>query len=153
MPNAAVITTILLITLLAAAGGCESMQKTDKPDDLVGTWHFEAITSDGETTVGAPVIHFIPKITFEPIGEYEEEGRVTGFTGVNRFFGNYVVIESALELSEFGSTRMAGPPERMELETALLESLGTVSTYRADRERLELDFDAGTIVFTRVIGG
>jgi heat shock protein HslJ len=60
------------------------------------------------------------------------DGRATGFAGVNRFFaeatfGNAIAgTPEPLRFGPIGATRMAGPPERMELErafTAMVEGV------------------------------
>lgn len=54
-----------------------------------------------------------------------DAGRVAGFAGVNRFNGGFTLGEDgALAWAPaLASTRMAGPPDRMALEGALLKAL------------------------------
>ena len=78
---------------------------------LVGTW----VT---ETIGGVPPTEGVSStVTFT------EEGRVEGHGGVNGFGGAYVVTGGDVQLGPFFSTRMAGPPEAMAHETALLSAL------------------------------
>lgn len=64
----------------------------------------------------------------------------SGFAGVNRCFAE-VTIDSTpgpdqpLRFGPVGTTRMAGPPERMELERAFTEMLGSVRYARIAFER------------------
>lgn len=61
--------------------------------------------------------------------------RASGFAGVNRYFaeakvGNAMSQPEPLRFGPVGATRMAGPPERMELErayTAMLEGVRSFS--------------------------
>jgi len=63
------------------------------------------------------------------------DGRATGFAGVNRYFAeakftSVAVPPEPLRFGPVGATRMAGPPERMELErafTAMLEGVRSFS--------------------------
>lgn len=63
------------------------------------------------------------------------DGRASGFAGVNRYFaeakpGNAIAQPEPLRFGPVGATRMAGPPERMELErafTAMLEGVRSFS--------------------------
>jgi putative lipoprotein len=48
---------------------------------------------------------------------------VTGTTGVNRFNGGYVLEGEALRFGVLATTRRAGPPEQMQLETRFLQAL------------------------------
>lgn len=52
-------------------------------------------------------------------------GRVAGFAGVNRFNGGFTLGDGGALLWSPGMavTRMAGPPERMALESAFLKAL------------------------------
>jgi|SoimicmetaTmtHAB_FD_contig_41_9121908_length_936_multi_3_in_0_out_0_2 heat shock protein HslJ len=76
-----------------------------------------------------------------------DDERVGGSTGVNRFTGAWELLDGVLVLSPLATTRMAGPPERMELErrfpavvegrcAVLLE--GDMLTLRSDGGSLEL---------------
>ncbi|MBN8247281.1 MAG: META domain-containing protein [Verrucomicrobia bacterium] len=59
-------------------------------------------------------------ITFRITGP----GKVAGRAAVNRYFGGYTLVgPGAVTWTPFGSTRMAGPPERMILENQFLQTL------------------------------
>ena len=80
--------------------------------------------------------------TRPPTITFDGAGRVNGFSGVNRFGG---CVESAeageLHFGQMMSTKMAGPPEQMALESSFLGALA-----RADRYVVtdtELIFSAG----------
>jgi putative lipoprotein len=70
---------------------------------------------------------------------------VTGHTGVNRFNGGYVLDGEALSFGVLATTRRAGPPERMELETRFLQSLERTRTGVVSGSTLELRGD-GTLL-------
>lgn len=52
------------------------------------------------------------------------EGRIGGRAAVNRYSGEFRLVDGALKAGPFMTTRMAGPPEAMEREQAYLAALG-----------------------------
>ena len=113
--------------------GCDSQSKSaQQPIASLAGQSWTCVTLDGAAiTATRP-----PTITFDGAG------RVNGFSGVNRFGGS---VESAkageLLFGQMMSTKMAGPPEQMALESSFLDALT-----RADRYVVtdtELIFSAG----------
>jgi len=82
-----------------------------------------------------------PNLQFDP-----EKKRVTGYSGVNIFSGGYDATDSRLRMSQMASTRRAGPPELMKLETALLKALSATRSYRVSGDKLELIDSGGRTV-------
>lgn len=83
---------------------------------------------------------------------FDDQGRISGSAGCNRYMGRYTVSGATLTLSPTASTRMACPDERLaEQEVAYLKALGTVSTLRMEADRLELRTASGALAasFTR----
>ena len=80
--------------------------------------------------------------TRPPTITFDGAGRVNGFSGVNRFGGSVESAEAGeLHFGQMMSTKMAGPPEQMALESSFLDALT-----RADRYMVtdaELIFSAG----------
>jgi len=68
--------------------------------------------------------------TRPPTITFDGAGRVNGFSGVNRFGGS---VESAkageLHFGQMMSTKMAGPPEQMALESSFLGALARADRY------------------------
>ena len=64
--------------------------------------------------------------------------QVSGFGGVNRFFGGYERTEDKLKFSALGSTMMAGPEKDMNAETAYHAALADVTNWRVTDGALEL---------------
>jgi len=59
-----------------------------------------------------------------PFIKFEPDGKVSGFTPINRFFGSVQVDgEGNLRWSPFGSTKMAGPENLMKQEDIFLKIL------------------------------
>jgi len=144
------LTSILCIVLLAS--GCASGSRargegesasaiTDATPlpNITGTqWSCIAIADVDGSLV--PVIGEPPTLLIAP------DGKVTGFAGVNRYFtsatfGNVTTPPIPLTFGPIGATRMAGPPERMELERAFMAMLGRVRTAEVVANRGEVASD------------
>ena len=73
------------------------------------------------------------------------EGKASGFAGVNRWFGTYSVDGSTLKFGMLGMTRMAGPPDRMQLEQTYADALATVTRWSVSSGRLQMS-DSNALV-------
>jgi len=73
------------------------------------------------------------------------EGKASGFAGVNRWFGTYSVEGSTLKFGTMGMTRMAGPPDRMQLEQTYADALATVTRWSVSSGRLQMS-DSNALV-------
>jgi len=76
-----------------------------------------------------------------------EEGRVGGFDGCNRYFGDFV-IENGHQIVQGpkGATMMACPDGWMDLEQAFLRNLDAATRLFLRGEALELENDAGVVM-------
>lgn len=127
----------------AALAGCAATTSDDaRADaDLAAAVPFPAITdtdwrcielvnAEGET---------VPVTEDPPTLRIAADARANGFAGVNRFgcgtkFGNSTAATVLpIEFGPVMATRMAGPPERMELERAFTDMLGAVRTAEVTR--------------------
>ncbi len=97
------------------------------PGDLIGTWILVAID-------GAPVT----EVGKTPTLEVFEEGSVAGVGGVNRFNTKVEIVGGRLSFGPVAATKMAGPPEAMDLESTYLARLGAVSSYVVEDGTLRL---------------
>ncbi len=87
-----------------------------------------------------------PYILFDP-----EKKRVTGYGGVNSFFGGYETSGDELRMPRLASTRRAGPPELMQLESAFFGALAATRSYRMTENGLQmLDPGGGVVARFRV---
>lgn len=75
----------------------------------------------------------VPTLQLEPGG-----ARVVGFGGVNRFTGGYTLEGDKLSLGLTASTRMAGPPKLMDIESKVFQILGSVTGYEIKGQWLAL---------------
>jgi heat shock protein HslJ len=72
--------------------------------------------------------------------------RANGSAGVNRYFGTVDFERESMRFSRLGATRMAGPPERMELERAFLDALERCRSFRIKGNELTLLDEGGAAV-------
>ena len=108
-------------------------------DGLVGAWVL--VTVDGEP---------VPEVGKQPTMEISDDGTVRGVGGVNRFSTRVEVADGRLSFGPTAATKMAGPPEAMDLESLYFTRLGTVLNYEIDGETLRLWADEnGALVFKR----
>lgn len=97
------------------------------PKNLMGVeWRGVSVRSDGMLG-GAPLT-----ITFG------DDGRVTGFGGVNRFSGPYTCATGVLHMGPLVATKMAGEPARMAMEQRLFDALSKVDGFSLQSGLLRL---------------
>lgn len=82
--------------------------------------------------------------------EFNDEGRVAGSTGCNRFMGGYSVDGATVTLGQLASTMMACPDELMQQEQTFLKVMGDATSYTIVDDALTITTaDGRTVVFTR----
>jgi len=59
-----------------------------------------------------------------------EDGRISGNAAVNRYSGPLILDEGVFHFGPFMTTRMAGPPEAMDRESAFLQALSAATSIR-----------------------
>ncbi|MCO4321052.1 META domain-containing protein [Aliidiomarina quisquiliarum] len=59
-------------------------------------------------------------------------GEVTGFAGCNNFFGQYQLTGEGIKFSQFGATRMACEPKRMDIEDAVFSIFSNANEVTID---------------------
>lgn len=79
-----------------------------------------------------------------------QDGQFAGSGGVNRLFGGFTVQGDSLTFSPVASTLMAGAPEAMQQEQAIVGALAKVHGYRIAGDHLTLLGEAGEPVLTAV---
>lgn len=73
-----------------------------------------------------------PPLGSDPHLVFEEAGTVSGSAGVNQIGGPARADGDRLHIGPLRSTRMAGPPDAMDAEAALLAALEDVAAFRID---------------------
>ncbi len=117
---------------------CDSQSKSaHQPIASLAGQSWTCVTLDGAAiTATRP-----PTITFDGAG------RVNGFSGVNRFGGSVESAEAGeLHFGQMMSTKMAGPPEQMTLESSFLGALARVDRYAVADGKLNLSAGATTVI-------
>lgn len=74
------------------------------------------------------------------------DGKASGFAGVNRWFGPCAVDGATVKFGLLGMTRMAGPPERMDLEQAYANALAAVTRWSVTDGHLQLSDGTSVIL-------
>lgn len=92
----------------------------------------------GCTAMGSNVVDVkkIEKQEYQLANKYEdvgmtiafEDGRIYGFSGVNRYFGSAVIDDKNIEIGNVASTMMAGPEDRMQAEHGFMQLLSDAKT-------------------------
>lgn len=85
----------------------------------------------------------VPGGTQRPVTARFEGGRVSGFSGCNRFMGNYTVDRDKLVIGTLAGTMMACPEPGMALERAVHGALTGALRYAIDAGRLTLTPESG----------
>jgi len=79
-----------------------------------------------------------------------QDGRFAGSGGVNRLMGGYTFDGDSLTFTQVASTMMAGPPEAMQQEQAIVAALGDVRGFSIAGDQLTLVDDSGRPVLNAV---
>jgi heat shock protein HslJ len=132
-----------LATLVLA--GCRSAIPKPDVDALLGVdWLLSSMRSGEESTAVAPGAQ-PPTLRFD---SGSEGVAVAGFSGVNRFTGTCTLLEEGgLRFSPLATTRMAGPPEAMELERSFLAQLQAARSFAVAGARLMILTRTGSLEF------
>ena len=121
---------LIALALLAVACARGAADRGPEPgEEVFGRWRLTELDGAAAPAGEAPSL------------ELFEDGSIAGDAGVNRFHGR--ADADGLRAGRFASgplatTRMAGPPERMELERRFLEALGRATEVRVRGGELEL---------------
>jgi heat shock protein HslJ len=81
-----------------------------------------------------------------PTLTFGDDGRVTGFSGANRFSTDYTSARGVVRFGQMVSTKMAGDPDRMALERSFLEALTKVDGFSVEAGLLRLQQGKETLV-------
>ncbi len=65
-------------------------------------------------------------------------GKLSVFGGVNQINGSYALVDDAVVMGDLASTKMAGPPELMELEGRFVKTLAGVNGFTVAGDKLVL---------------
>ncbi len=114
---------LVLISVLFVA--CSNKEVKETKMDLLKEWTLVSINDN-------PVKGQIT-LSFD-----KNEEKISGLSGINRYFGSVVVGDGNVEVGIIGSTFMAGEEEMMKQESIYLEVLSNVSAYEIIDNKLIL---------------
>ncbi|MFH6767598.1 META domain-containing protein [Gaetbulibacter aquiaggeris] len=75
-----------------------------------------------------------------------EKQKITGFSGCNRFFGNYTLSEKSITFGALGSTKMFCEKEANTVETNLFEALSKIDHLNSNNATLEFISNKGIVL-------
>jgi heat shock protein HslJ len=75
-----------------------------------------------------------------------ESASVHGTSGLNSFFGPYALDGAKLRVENVAMTKMAGPPELMQQESAFVSALHSARSWRVNGDELELLDEKGAVL-------
>lgn len=121
------ITSALLALLLVSACTLDPAEVPPPTTTLAGTvWNLKTIGNQ-------------PAPTEQPLTLNFEDTRMSGYSGCNRYFGNYTGSnDGVFSVGPIGATKMACIGERSQQEQHYLELLGKASQYAVSRGQLHL---------------
>ena len=128
-----------LAAAIAMAGGCATTSDSGTPNASLTNTYWKLTQLDGAQVAMAPQQEREVRITLS------DDGKVTGFTGCNRVMGGYTLAGTALRFTQLAGTRMACPPPLMQLESAVLANLNSVTGYQLEGEKLILLKDGAPV--------
>ena len=76
---------------------------------------------------------------------FTEGGRILGFTGCNRYFGNVTIAGDVLSLHGVGSTRRGCAPALMSQEQRFLNALNDSARFANEKDTWLVVYDAGGV--------
>lgn len=127
-----------LAAAITLAAGCASTASTSSTASLTNTY-WKLTELDGARVSMTPEQEREVRITLD------DNGKVTGFTGCNQVMGGYTVAADVLRFTQLAGTRMMCPPPAMQLESAVLANLNSVTGFRVDGEQLILLKDGAPV--------
>jgi heat shock protein HslJ len=101
---------------------------------LVGTWRLVSLN-------GQDITPRVTSLSKPPTITFAADAGISGFAGVNRFTGRLDksgLANGTFKTSPLAMTRMAGPPEAMQLEGEFATALSKATAFRLDGDTLEL---------------
>jgi heat shock protein HslJ len=129
--------SVLLLTTAAFSIACSRAPTADTVSPLAGTqWNIVHVAD-----LVRPETIRLPYMRFDLDGS-----SVSGTAGVNRFAGTYSTDGSRIVFSELATTKMAGPPETMAFESAVLDLIQGEMDFAIQGQSLILQKEGGGVI-------
>jgi heat shock protein HslJ len=103
--------------------------------DLLAGTRWRIVSVDGVPAVEGEILEV----------DFGHDGRASGSTGVNRFTASYSVTAEYLTFGPLATTRRMGPPELVEQEARVVQSLAGMCSYRFEGLSLVIDGPLGRV--------
>ncbi|ALM85851.1 META domain-containing protein [Bordetella sp. N] len=118
----------------AKAEGAAAAQAATTSDSLAETtWELVSWTDANGSAMAVPGNNGNPPVGLAFLAHKGKDYRVAGFSGCNRYMGNYRLEGGKLSITVPAATRMGCPSEQLAgFETAYLKALGRISTFTLD---------------------
>ncbi|GAB3894432.1 hypothetical protein GCM10028803_09390 [Larkinella knui] len=134
--------------LLIAASCNDKRKATIQPLVITGPYKLVEPTSQFEVTLVLTPDSVSSEVT------NRVAYKIAGRSSVNQYFGTLTGSSASneVQMSAIGATKMAGPPDAMQFETAYFKKLQAVKRYEVVENRLRLmaeGTDAGVLVFEK----
>ena len=139
------LTSLSLAAAIAMAGGCAATPDSAPPDTGLTPSYSLTNTYWKLTELDGAPVTMVPEQEREVRITLTDDGKVQGFTGCNRVMGGYTLTGTALRFTQLAGTRMACPPPLMQLESAVLANLNSVTGYQLEGEKLILLKDGAPV--------
>lgn len=120
------------------------MDPPPTPDASLTDTYWKLVAIDGRPVVVTDAMRE-PSLVLQ-----SQQSQFAGSGGVNRLMGGYTLAGDSLTFAAVASTMMAGPPEAMAQEQAIVAALPTVRRYAIAGDQLTLLGDAGQPVLKAV---
>ncbi len=140
--------SVALIALVSVtATGCSSVN-TQKSD--------ESKVQQENTTQSLQGAWLITEANDVETAKYEDEASVTftadgkanGRAVVNGFFGDYALDGTSIQFDHIGATKMMGPEEEMQAESAILQAINDAKSVSVDGDKATVYDNKGKVVMT-----
>lgn len=130
--------TMLAVPAASFVGGCQGMggggggaadSLTNMLGKIDGEWVLDKLG-------GKDVASMLGMGGQKPSLSFGNDGSISGFGGVNKLMGSFDpkdLLSGKIDLSKLASTKMAGPPEAMNLESAFTSALSKVTGFNFDK--------------------
>lgn len=129
---------------LSCIPSCQSVQNmpqyADAAKNILGKWDLQELMGQAVSLAGPS--------GEKPGFEITDDGRLAGFSGVNRFTSTLdmqKLLGGEFSLSPAAATKMAGPPEAMNLESRFFDALNRVTGFDLKGNSLTLKSGAETL--------
>ncbi|MEF9932764.1 MAG: META domain-containing protein [Cetobacterium sp.] len=126
---------IFLLLLTLGILGCNNIDKKEKEVEI-------SKIMDNEYTLVSEYKDLGITINFD-------KDRVYGFSGVNRYFGNYKIDGDKIKIGPLAGTRMAGPIQSLQKEQKYLKQLESAKILKLKENSLLIETADKTLYFEK----